>query len=43
MDPGRGRRMKFSLSGARENCFVWMSWFLGAWLVLETGPLFLGI
>ncbi len=35
--------MKLSLSRARESCLVWMCWFLGTWLVLETGPLFLGI
>lgn len=35
--------MKLSLSRASESCFVWMFSFLGAYLVLETGPLFLGI
>jgi hypothetical protein len=35
--------MKLSLSKSRESCFVWMFWFLGAWLVLEAGALLLGI
>jgi hypothetical protein len=35
--------MKLSLSRSRESCFVWMFWFLGAWLVLEAGPLLLGV
>jgi hypothetical protein len=35
--------MKLSLSRARESCLVWMFWFLGAWLALETGPLFAGV
>lgn len=35
--------MQLSLSRARESCFVWMIWFLGTWLVLEAGPLCLGI
>lgn len=35
--------MKLSLSRSRESCFVWMFWFLGAWLVLEAGALFLGM
>ena len=35
--------MKLSLSRSRESCFVWMFWFLGAWLVLEAGALFWGI
>jgi hypothetical protein len=33
--------MRLSLSRARESCLVWMFWFLGAWLALEAGPLFL--
>lgn len=33
--------MNFSLSRSRESCFVWMFWFLGAWLVLETGAFLL--
>jgi hypothetical protein len=35
--------VKLSLSRSRESCFVWMFWFLSTWLVLEAGPLFLGI
>jgi len=35
--------MRLSLSRANESCFVWMFWFLGAWLVLEAGAFFLGI
>ncbi|HEV2287373.1 MAG TPA: hypothetical protein VGR81_00305 [Candidatus Acidoferrales bacterium] len=35
--------MKLSLSRANESCFVWMFWYLGTWLLLETGSLFLGL
>ena len=35
--------MKLSLSAARASCFVWMLWFLGTWLLLEAGLLFLVI
>lgn len=35
--------MNFSLFRAKESCIVWMSWFLGGWLLLEAGPLVLGI
>jgi hypothetical protein len=35
--------MNLSLSKAGESCFVWMFWFMGAWLVLETGALFAGV
>jgi len=35
--------MNLSLSNARKSCLVWMFWFFGAWLVLETGSLFVAV